>query len=351
MKGLSDYDSFNHGEFLANPEPEPMFANTGEDPIVGLPPDLEISPMTSGVEVANGRSWQTEQPSIAVLDEANDRVKDYIQEITIANCDTGENPHTILDKPLAMESFIPGQSPFDGNSHGTHVGGICGSNDRRYSRFVGAKRIVAKVLSNQGGGSSTGIERGIRWATQWRGDGGREVHCINLSLGGGSRHGGTVNACKAAAAQGIVVGAAAGNSGTRGMGYPAKDPAISGIANRRQDGSIASSSSRGQVLIAAAGTNILSASNQSRTGLVFMTGTSMACPDWINMMSAVQALHLASGKPRWRDNEQVFALMKEYSIDAGSPGYDTSFGYGLFDYERLIFDISRFGKKLFIKAL
>lgn len=268
-----DYDNFDHDEFLANLEPEPHWTFSNDDPPVGLPPDLEQPDMVVGLDASNQRSWHTRQPSVEILDEVNDRIAPYADTVVVAICDTGENPHEILPKPLAMESFIPGQSPFDGNSHGTHVGGTAAGQDRRYTRLVGFRHVVAKVLSNGGSGSSTGIERGIRWATDWKGSNGERVDVINLSLGGGGRHEGTIDACNGAAARGVVVGAAAGNSGNRGMGYPAKDPSISGIAARREDGSVASFSSRGKVLIADAGSQILSASHRSRSALTYMSGT------------------------------------------------------------------------------
>ncbi|MEO1616503.1 MAG: S8 family serine peptidase [Planctomycetota bacterium] len=347
-----NYEDFNHDEFLANPEPEPNWAFSGEDPPVYIPPDTTppnelIGSM--GVLSQNQRSWQTREPSIDVLDEINDWIKPYADAIVIAICDTGENPHNILPKPLAMESFVPGQSAFDGNSHGTHVAGSAAGSDRRYTRLVGFQHIVAKVLSNQGSGSSTGIERGIRWATQWKGPGGEQCRVINLSLGGSGRHAGTINACNDAASLGCVPLAAAGNSGHRGMGFPAKDPSVPGIANRREDGSIAASSSRGQVLIADAGTQILSASHRGKDRLAFMSGTSMATPCLANVMGGVHALRLASGLPNWRSTEPVFDLSKKYGVDMGRPGYDTDSGYGYPDIEKLLTDMAHFGPKIFTR--
>jgi len=341
------WEGFDHEEFFRKPDPEPNIVFSDDDPPVFLPPDDEEGgAVQMSQAAAETRSWQTEQPSVEILDEINDMIAPYADTIVVSICDTGENPHQIIDKPLYHESHVPGQSAFDGNSHGTHVGGTIAGNNRRFTRFVGFQHGVEKVLSNGGSGQSSWILNGINHAREWRGSDGLQVSILNMSLGGNQRHEPTIKALYACIEAGIIPAIAAGNSGNRGVGWPAADPNLPAIAARDENRNIAAFSSRGEVLIADAGVNIMSASNQNQTLMRLMSGTSMATPNWGNLMGGVLCLHRASGAPNWRNIRPVFNLMKDYGIDLGKPGYDRDSGYGYPDIEKLLTDMAQKGPRL-----
>src|SRR2546430_5260282 len=97
-------------------------------------------------------------------------------------------------------------------------------------------------------GTSAGIADAIRWAA----DHGARV--LNLSLGGGSRSANMANAVAYARRKGCVVVAAAGNSGSRGVHYPAAYPGAIAVSAVGPQGRLAPYSSFGpEVRIAAPG--------------------------------------------------------------------------------------------------
>ena len=338
----TDWDNFDRDYYFSNPEPEPLFAQNDSDPIIGLPPDFEKDYVQSVGISSDGRAWPYTQPSNEIWDEIWDDIKDIIPEITGAVLDTGVNPHSVLPKPVFEESMINGQSPRDGNSHGTHcMSSFLGSNGIGVA--PGCKAMNIKVLSNQGSGSSSGIARGIRLAVD------KGANVISLSLGGPSLYQPTIDAIKYAFSKGVLVFAAAGNSGTRGMGFPGGHPSVPGVANYMQNGQIANSSSRGKVFCAGPGTNIKGASNRDPNGFFWYTGTSMACPHVAALGAVWLAYRYAAGLTRINAVEDLFSSWKRYLNDAGRPGYDNEFGDGVVDTRRFAKDFAHFGKQYFIK--
>lgn len=346
---LNKYDTFDRARFLANPEPEPVFKNTVDDPICTIPPDHVVHGLVSPMS-AQSLPWHFTQPSEDAWRSIWDKIKGYIEYVVVANLDTGGNPHNILPKPLAMESFIQGQSPFDGNGHGTHTQSTSVAING-FGVAPGAQLVVVKVLSNQGSGSSSGISDGNVFAGKWKGSDGLQVDVVNMSLGGGDKHQPTIDAIGANFQKGILTNCSAGNSGPNEgtEGWPARDPSVPSIGATQENGNIANFSSRGGILVACPGQNIQGASYQSQAGIVSMSGTSMSCPFKSGLDAIMIALRRASGLPRWRSVQPVFDLYKSYAIDRGAPGRDTSFGEGVVDYKKLVEDLSKFGKDLFIK--
>lgn len=136
---------------------------------------------------------------------------------------------------LAVTEFVEGydvlgRSPhaIDENSHGTHVAGtIAQSTDNGFG-VVGLARDAAimpvRVLTASGAGTSAGIADGIRWAA----DHGADV--ANLSLGAHFPAKVVEDAVAYAIEKGMVIVAAAGNSGRRGVAWPAAYDGVIAVA-------------------------------------------------------------------------------------------------------------------------
>ncbi|KKB75693.1 S8 family serine peptidase [Bacillus sp. FSL M8-0052] len=176
-------------------------------------------------------------------------------------------------------SFVSGESyNTDGNGHGTHVAGTVAALDNSIGVLGVAPNVslyAIKVLNSSGSGTYSAIVSGIEWATA------NNLDVINMSLGGTSGSTALKQAVDKAYASGVVVVAAAGNSGTSGssstIGYPAKYDSVIAVGAVNSSNQRASFSSVGPELdVVAPGVSIYSTypSNTYAT----LNGTSMASP-------------------------------------------------------------------------
>lgn len=248
------------------------------------------------------------------------------QGIKVAILDTGYTAHPDLPEPVASRSFIRGESVTDGNGHGNHCAGTSiGRNGIGVA--PDADLVVAKVLSNRGSGGSDGIAAAVRWAV----DSGADV--VSMSLGGGGYFEPMIRALEYAEQYGVIVNSAAGNSGFNGstntIGYPAKYEESLCCGAYRSDGRIAGFSSGGrQMDWANPGQDIVSASHRG-SGYVSMSGTSMATPFGSGVLALILELARREGHPGFKNLAGVRDFLKQYSDDAGAPGFDPSFGHGI----------------------
>jgi serine protease len=175
--------------------------------------------------------------------------------VTVAVIDTGVTALDDLDaaRVLKGKSFVPGTPEAkDDHGHGTHVAGTIAQSTGNGVGVAGmapeAKILPVKVLSADGFGNSAAISDAIRWAA----DHGAKV--LNLSLGGGARSAAMADAVAYARRRGALVVCAAGNSGHRGVSYPAAYPGALAVSAVGPKGALAPYSSFGpEIRIAAPG--------------------------------------------------------------------------------------------------
>lgn len=226
----------------------------------------------------------------------------------------------------------------DDNGHGTHV---CGTIAQATNNALGCAGIAnqcsimpVKVLDKFGSGSYSAIASGITWAVD------HGAHVINLSLGGGSNSKTLSSAVDYAWTKGVVLCAAAGNSGTASVLYPARYKNCIAVGAIRFDGKRAKYSQYGpglDVVAPGGDTSVDQNGDGQPDGIVqqtfsgsptnfgyhFWQGTSMATPH----VSGVAAL-VRSNKPTY-SNLQTRNAIQSSCTDLGLQGYDTEYGFGL----------------------
>ena len=260
------------------------------------------------------------------------------EEIKVAVLDTGialEHPDL---KPALLEARDFTRSPSGANDvqgHGTHVAGIVAAR-RNAHGIVGVapmtKIISAKVLNDEGSGTSEEIVAGIRWATEAGAD------VLSLSLGSPAPDPDIHLALVSAINKGKFVITAAGNEGPDldTVGYPAGYPEMVAVGSIDRRQRLSRFSSRGrQVDVVAPGDEITSC--YPPRGFATLSGTSMATP----FVSGVVALMLSKhrklgGKTPVRNQRDLIEHLCKTSIDAGPAGIDPLYGCGILDPGKLI---------------
>ena len=182
--------------------------------------------------------------------------------------------------------FVDGDSnPMDidpsGTYHGTGVAGVIAAITDNGQGIAGTAQIsviALRALGSNGQGSSLNTSQAIRWAA----DQGAKV--INLSLGTNETFVGPTDiqlAVNYAWSKGALIVAAAGNSGTSTLDYPARLANVVSVAAIDESGTRASFSNYGPGLdLSAPGTRIvtLSGGNNQPNNVHYLQGTSFSTP-------------------------------------------------------------------------
>lgn len=258
--------------------------------------------------------------------------------VTVAVCDTG----AALAHPDLRDAVDDARdftnSPLgagDSNGHGTHCCGVIGARDNT-SGVIGiankCRLLVAKVLGDNGTGSSQSVAAGIKWAVD------RKAHIVSMSLGSPYPDARIKAAVEYALAKGVIVVAAAGNEGPNldTVGYPARWSGVISVGAINEQRKVPNFSSRGErVDICAPGVNIVS--DWPPTGMASLSGTSMATPHVTGVIALMLAKHLRDGgSSPAKTPDQIRQHLIQNAIDLGEPGKDPAYGYGLIDPAKLL---------------
>jgi subtilisin family serine protease len=243
------------------------------------------------------------------------------------------------DHPDLAGRLLPGYdfvdndgTPQDGNGHGTHVTGIvaadAGNGIGIEGVAPGAMVLPVRVLGNDGSGSTAAVAQGIDYAVAHHAD------VINLSLGSdvplvGGNPPEFDQAIGRALDAGIVVVAAAGNSGLPACDQPSGQGRLLCVGAVDRNGNRAYYSNFGQGLgITAPGGagvpfdhDILSTYPPGT--YAELAGTSQATPH----VAAVAALLAGLGVHGQAAVQRILATAR----DVGAPGPDSTYGAGIVD--------------------
>ena len=251
--------------------------------------------------------------------------------VTIAIVDTGVD----LGHPDLAAKIVGGydfvnndNTPQDDNGHGTHVAGIAAAVSNNGAGVAGASwgaRIMPiKALNAAGSGTFADVAAGITWAT----DNGAQV--INLSLGGASPSAVLQDAVNYAFSKGVTLVAAAGNTGSNFVLYPARYPHVMAVAATDGANTRAGFSNVGpEIALSAPGVSIYSTTPGGGYG--YLSGTSMSAPFVSGLAAILRGIPGSSGSP-----EVITWEMETTALDLGQAGFDDIYGYGLIQMDRAI---------------
>ncbi|MDG6244785.1 MAG: S8 family serine peptidase [Methanolobus sp.] len=218
--------------------------------------------------------------------------------------------------------------PMDDHSHGTHVAGTIAAlnNDIGVLGVAPLAGFYAlKAADSSGSCSWSNVIASIDWAVK------NDADIISMSLGGSSSS--TLrSACDNAYDSGVVLVAAAGNSGGSVLFPAAYDSVIAVSATDSNNVRTSWSSYGPQVELAAPGVSIYS--TMPGSSYAFKSGTSMATPH----VAGVAALLLSTdvsgtsydlnNNGQW-DPAELRARLHSTATDLGETGKDDYYGYGL----------------------
>jgi serine protease len=333
-----------------------LFADQWHYRLINLPQAWDTAQGSSGVRVAVADTGVVlNHPDLRTQLEASDPDGfDFISSSSLALDGDGRDAN----------ADDPGDDPSgQGSFHGTHVAGTVAAATNNGTGVAGAgfnSRILPlRVLGRGGGGSSADILAAVRYSAGLTVGGvqaAQPPQILNLSLGCDDCFSASAEEVyRDAAARGLMIAAAAGNSGDSGnpIGYPASYAGVVSV------GAVGPATAGGQprrapysqfnrfVDVAAPGgdttlgplrqTAVLSTlaqgfGSERRVGYGFLVGTSMATPHVAGVMALMKAVFPALTPAQF---DQLLAA-GELTTDLGPAGRDDEFGFGLIDAARAV---------------
>lgn len=243
------------------------------------------------------------------------------RSIVVAVLDAGVSNH-----PDLAGRILPGWNVPQGNddtsdicaSHGSHVSGILGAAGDNGTAIAGLcwdVRIMPVVIVNPCTGLESWVADGITWAV----DHGAEIINMSLQYNVGSDY--LHDAVLYAAAAGVPMIAAAGNSNATPPAFPARWPeTIAVAATNNQDMRWSSSNFGNEIDVAAPGVSVLSLS--ATGGTTLKNGTSMAAPHVTGIVALMRSVNAALTR------EQILEVLVTTADDVNAEGFDVFTGWG-----------------------
>lgn len=254
------------------------------------------------------------------------------QGVKIAILDTGiDKDHEDLSKNFkGGYNFVDNNTDLtDINGHGTHVAGIIAAEDNDIG-VVGvapdAHIYSVKILDYAASGSASNLVAGMEWAME------NNMEMVNASLGSDSNSISFRRSIEKAYNSGILIVAAAGNSGN-GMGtgdnidFPAKYNEVISVGATDINDKRARFSSTGPSLeLSAPGVDIPSTLPKNKYGT--LSGTSMAAPHVTGVAALIMKASPGMSNTGVRIRLQITAQnITKNGISAKKEWY----GYGIID--------------------
>ncbi|MFX1344020.1 MAG: S8 family serine peptidase [Promethearchaeota archaeon] len=250
-------------------------------------------------------------------------------DVIVAVVDTGiDYTHPDLSAnylSLGYDWVNNDNDPNDDHYHGTHCAGTIAAIINNAIGIAGMANVsvfAEKSFNSIGSGSTSDSSSAIMHAVDMGAD------IISCSWGGTSYSSTLVEAIEYATENDVIVIAAAGNSNSNSLHYPAAYPGVVAVSATDENDIKASFSNYGDWIdVAAPGVDIASTVPYEIKGGYYMlaSGTSMAAPH----VSGLAAL-LMSAFPTYSAN-QIETLIYDSALDLGDAGFDDYYGHGRID--------------------
>jgi thermitase len=288
----------------------------------GLPMYVEPNIKIEALRVPNDPYWSNQWgPRKIEADYAwNTTTGD--SSVLVAVIDTGidYNHPDLVDNyvELGYDWVNNDDYPMDDHGHGTHCAGIIAGvidNNEGIAGVAQVRMLAEKVLNENGEGSLENLAKAIIHATD------QNANIISMSLGSIKRHTTLHQAIKYAYDTGVLLVAAAGNTGFRNRGYPAFNEEVVAVTATDENDEPAEFTTYGNwVEFSAPGVNIYS--TFLNNSYKYANGTSMATPH----VAGVAALALSQFPTLSVD--QLRYYLRYTADDLGELGFDVYYGYG-----------------------
>jgi subtilisin family serine protease len=252
------------------------------------------------------------------------------ERILIAVIDSGiDSTHPELVGMIA-DSFDAIGSGDTVHAHGTAVAGAIVAGARLKGAAPAARILAVRAFGAQREsqqGTTFSILKGLDWATA------REARIINMSFAG-PRDPAMLRALATARGRGIILVAAAGNSGPASRPlYPAADASTIAVTATDENDDLYHAANRGpHIAVAAPGVDVLLPAPGGEYRMT--SGTSFAAAE----VSGAIALMLE--RKRDLDPASVRRILMETARDLGPSGPDHQFGAGLVDAYQAILAVT-----------
>lgn len=315
-------------EEIAKLKNNPLVAYVQEDVLIQMIDPLPAEYLESwgvsriGSAIAHDASILGAGVKIAILDTGIDYDHPELNPVFQSGISFVQDENGVVTSPDPMDDSSSG--------HGTHVAGIIASA-MDGTGIVGvapqAQIYAVKVLDGSGFGMVSWILSGIDWAIE------QQVNIINMSLALSADSPGLAaleEACQTAWDAGILLVAAAGNTGGGAVTFPAGyDTVIAVGATDPCDSKSTFSAIGPEVELTAPGTAIPSTLPGGGYGPI--SGTSQAAPHVAGAAALVISAGMADLNSNGFINDEVRQKLRETAQDLGATGQDSSFGSGLVD--------------------
>lgn len=322
---------FKHVRAMTASLPEEEIAKLKNNPLVAYVQEDARIQMIDPLPAEYQQSWGVSRIGGAVAHTAGQ----LGTGVKIAILDTGiDYTHPELSSAFrAGTSFVQdlaggiiNPDGLDDNGHGTHVAGIIAAAINQSGTLGVAPQaglFAAKVLGGDGFGLESWIVEGVNWAIE------QDVDIINLSLALTSGSPALEAASQAAWDAGILLVAAAGNSGGA-VAFPAAYETVIAVgATDACDAKAVFSNFGPELELTAPGTAIVSTILGGEYRAI--SGTSQAAPHVAGVAALIMANGITDLNSNGLVNDEVRQKLQETSQDLGDAGKDTLFGYGLVD--------------------